>query len=153
MKEKILFWESLFVISSIQTKCYRLNDSNQSTWIRCESYSRSRMKTLDWSQWRCSRTFTFNCDHISNIALIVGFEQARVCCVYIDKTNTFENKNVMGYYCSILSAHKIYDHVNPSQTYPWIREKLLRKSFLQTLILAKTIQVTFKITCSTFTFL
>ena len=37
--------------------------------------------------------FIVNCEHISNIVLIVDFEQANVCWVYIEKINTFEDKN------------------------------------------------------------
>ena len=37
--------------------------------------------------------FIVNCEHISNIVLIVEFEQANVCWVYIEKINTFEDKN------------------------------------------------------------
>ena len=36
--------------------------------------------------------FIVNCEHISNIVLIVDFEQANVCWVYIEKINTFEDK-------------------------------------------------------------
>ena len=31
-------------------------------------------------------------EHISNFALIVDFEQAKVCLVQIEKTNSFEDK-------------------------------------------------------------
>ena len=33
-----------------------------------------------------------NCEHISNFVLIIDFDQANVCCVNIEKINTFEDK-------------------------------------------------------------
>ena len=50
------------------------------------------MKTLERRQWRRSGVFMVNCEHISHFALIVNFQQANVCWVYIEKTNTFEDK-------------------------------------------------------------
>ena len=50
------------------------------------------MKTLGRCQWRRSRVFIVNCEHISNFVLIVDLEQANVCWVHIEKTNTFEDK-------------------------------------------------------------
>ena len=50
------------------------------------------MKTLEQCQWRHSSVFIVNCEHFSNFALIVDFEQAKVCWVYIEKRNTFEDK-------------------------------------------------------------
>ena len=44
------------------------------------------------SQWRRSSVFIVNCENISNFFLIVDFEQAKVCLVQIEKTNTFEDK-------------------------------------------------------------
>ena len=34
----------------------------------------------------------FNCKHISNLVLIVGFEQGSVCFVHFEKVNIFEDK-------------------------------------------------------------
>ena len=48
--------------------------------------------------------FIVNCEHISNIVLIVDFEQANVCWVYIEKINTFEDKN--GYTMVMLQYFK-----------------------------------------------
>ena len=39
-----------------------------------------------------SRIFIVNCEHISNFVSIVEFEQANVCWVHIEITNTFEGK-------------------------------------------------------------
>ena len=36
--------------------------------------------------------FIVNCKHILNFILFVDFEQAKVCLVYIEKANIFENK-------------------------------------------------------------
>ena len=58
----------------------------------CENCSRLRMKTLERCQWRHSSVFIVNCEHISSFVLIVEFEQANVCWVHIEKTNTFEDK-------------------------------------------------------------
>ena len=60
--------------------------------MRCENYSRLKMKTLEQCHWRHSSVFIFNCKHISIFALIVEFEQANVCWVHIEKANTFEDK-------------------------------------------------------------
>ena len=49
------------------------------------------MKTLEQCQWRHSGVFVVNCEHISNFALIVDFEQANVCWIGIEKRNTFED--------------------------------------------------------------
>ena len=50
------------------------------------------MKTLERCQWRHSTVFIVNCEHFSTFVLIVEFEQANVCWVRIEKTNTFEDK-------------------------------------------------------------
>ena len=50
------------------------------------------MMTLEWCQWRWSSVFIVNYEHVSNFVLIVDFKQAKVCQVYITKTNTFEDK-------------------------------------------------------------
>ena len=55
--------------------------------------------------------FIVNCEHISNFFLTVDFEQANVCLVQIEKTNTFEDKIEYIYHtlcCSISSVNKIY---------------------------------------------
>ena len=50
------------------------------------------MKTLERCLWRRSSVFIVNCEHISKFVLNVDFEQANVCWVHIEKTNTFEDK-------------------------------------------------------------
>ena len=49
------------------------------------------MKTLDRWQWRRSSVFV-KCGHTSNFVLIADIEQANVCWVHIEKTNTYEDK-------------------------------------------------------------
>ena len=68
------------------------------------------MKTLERCQCRRSGVFIANSEHISHFVLIVNSGQANVCCIHIEKANTFED--VIGYvmlylYCSILRANKI----------------------------------------------
>ena len=46
------------------------------------------MKTLERWQWRRSSFM----EHFLNFLLIIGFEQANVCWVHIEKVNTFEDK-------------------------------------------------------------
>ena len=92
MKEKVLFWEVLFVISSVPTSNYLSKVSNWSTRIRSENCSRLRMKTLERYQWRRSSVYIVNYKHISNFLLIIGFQQANVLPVHIEKTKTFEDK-------------------------------------------------------------
>ena len=50
------------------------------------------MKTLERCHWRRSSAFIVKCEHISNFFLIIDFEEAKVCWVHIEKTNTFEDK-------------------------------------------------------------
>ena len=38
------------------------------------------------------RVFIVNCEHISSFVSLVEFEQASVCWVHIETTNTFEDK-------------------------------------------------------------
>ena len=45
-------------------------------------------------QWRCFSVFIVNCKHISNVVLTVDFEQAKICSIYIEKANIFEDKIV-----------------------------------------------------------
>ena len=50
------------------------------------------MKTLERCQWCRSSIYMVNYQHISNVLLIIDFEQAMVCWVHIEKLNTFEDK-------------------------------------------------------------
>ena len=90
--KNILFSDALFVISSVPTRNYLLKFSNWSTKISCENCLRLRMKTLERCQWRHSSVCIINCEYISNFLLIIDFEQANVCWVYIEKKNIFEDK-------------------------------------------------------------
>ena len=92
-ERKYFFWEGLFVISSVPTSNYLFKVSNWNTIIRHEYCSRLRMKAIvERCQWPRSSVFIVNCEHISNLLLIIDFEQAKVCWVHIKKINTFENK-------------------------------------------------------------
>ena len=42
--------------------------------------------------WLCSSVFIANCEHVSNFVLIADLEQANVCLVHIEISNTFEDK-------------------------------------------------------------
>ena len=50
------------------------------------------MKTLERRQLRLSGVFIVKSEQISQFILTVNFEQANVCRVNIEKTNTFEDK-------------------------------------------------------------
>ena len=80
--------------------------NNWSTRIRCENCSRLRIKTLERCQWRHSSVFTVNCEHISSFVLTVEFEQANVCWVHIEKTNTFEDK--IGYIMRYVAVFSVW---------------------------------------------
>ena len=71
---------------------YLFKDSNWNTRIKCEKCSRLRMKTLERCQWGRSRVYIVNCKYISDFLIIIGFEQAKVCWVHIEKINTFEDR-------------------------------------------------------------
>ena len=45
------------------------------------------------SQWRRSSVFIANCEHISNFALIVDFEQANACLVHIEKAKFLKTRS------------------------------------------------------------
>ena len=92
MEENISFWEALFVILFVPTRNYLFKVSNWSTMIGCENCSKLRMKTIERCQWRRSSFYIVNCKHISNILLIIHFEQAKVCWVRTEKINTFQDK-------------------------------------------------------------
>ena len=49
-------------------------------------------KTLERCQWHRSSVIIVNWENISNFDLIVDFEEANVCWVHIEKTNTSEGK-------------------------------------------------------------
>ena len=101
---KYFFWEALFMISSVPARNYMFKVSNWSTRIRCENCSRLRMKTLERCQWRRSSIFIINCQLI-----IVKCEQANVCWVHIEKTNTWrEHRAHHALCCRILSVNKLY---------------------------------------------
>ena len=81
-----------FVISCVPARNYLFKVSNWSARVRYENCSRLRIKTLERFQKRRCSVFIVNCEHISDLFLIVDFEQANVCWAHIEKTNTFEEK-------------------------------------------------------------
>ena len=92
MEEKILIFGG-FVCDIIcpSKELPKFKVSNLSTRIRCESCSILRISMLTIFQRRSS-VFIINCEHISHFVLIVHFEQANVCLVHIEKSDTFEDK-------------------------------------------------------------
>ena len=79
------------MISFVPARNYLFKFSILITKVRCGSCSILRMSMLTIF-WRRSSVFTVNCEHILNFALIVEFEEANVCLVHIEKSNTFEKK-------------------------------------------------------------
>ena len=78
---------------NVQARNYLFKVKNWSTRIMCENCSKLRIKTLERCQWRHSNVFIVNCEHISSFVLIVEFEQANVCWVHIQKTNTLKTRS------------------------------------------------------------
>ena len=60
--------------------------------MRWGSCSRLRMKTLEQCQCHRFSVFIVNREYISNLVLIVDFEQKNVCWLYTEKTNTFKDR-------------------------------------------------------------
>ena len=96
--------------SSVPEKNYLFKGSNWSIRIRCENCPRLRMKTIEWCQWLHSSVFIVNCEYISSFVLIVEFEQANVCWVYIEKKNTFEEK--VGYIMRYVAVFSVWTKFN-----------------------------------------
>ena len=80
------------LILSVPARSFLFKVSNWSTRIRCQNYSRLKMKTLERCKWRHSCVFIVNCKYISIFVLIVEFEQANVCWVHIKNANHFDDK-------------------------------------------------------------
>ena len=85
MGEKILFWEALFVISSVPARNYLFKVSYSSTRIRCGNCWGLSMKTIALLQCLHCQLWTY-----FQHALIVDFEQANFCRVHSKKISTFE---------------------------------------------------------------
>ena len=68
------------------------------------------MKTLERRQLRLSGVFIVKSEQISQFILTVNFEQANVCRVNIENTNTFEDKinYIMLKVVVISNLNKIY---------------------------------------------
>ena len=68
-----------------------------------------RMKILEPYQRRRASVFIFNCEHISNLVLIVDIEQANVCWVHIGKTNFWRQDQVYhALCCNMLNMNETY---------------------------------------------
>ena len=87
------------MISFVPARNYLFKISNLSKRITCESCLILRMSVLTIFNINdvsgvvlVSLFFIVNCEHISNFVLIFDFEQAKVCLLRIEKTNTFINK-------------------------------------------------------------
>ena len=78
--KRLYLWYDPFSANS----CYMLTVSD------C---SRLRMKTLEQHQCCRSGIFIVNCEHISHFVLVVDFELANICWVYIEKTNTLRSSS------------------------------------------------------------
>ena len=63
------------------------------------------MRTLERCQWRCSSIYIVICEHISNLPLIIDFEQAKICWVHIEKVDTFEDKMIMYIMCYVVVSY------------------------------------------------
>ena len=147
MEEKILFREFLFVISFVPVRNYLFKVSNLSTTIiKCESCSVLRMWML----------IIFSINDVNGVVLVsllltVNIFQTLLQLLtfnrqafawFILKRQTFL-KTRSGITCVMyyseceqnLLTNSIWTYI-PSQPYGWIGEKILRRSLLQTLILA-----------------
>ena len=98
VKKKILFWETLFVMSSVSARNYLFKVSNWSPRIRCDNFSGLRMKTMT-SFW-CFYCYLWT--YFKHI-LIIDFKQVNVCRVHIENINTFEDN--IGYIMRYVSVY------------------------------------------------
>ena len=80
------------MISYFLPRNYLLKVSNLST--RIMSITNINVNNIQYKrcQWRRPSIFIPNCEHISNFVLIIGFEEANGCLVYIENAITFEGK-------------------------------------------------------------
>ena len=108
----------------------------------------------------------FNINNVSGVVLLSLFLTVNIsqtysnCCLWTGKClhysywkgkHFWRQDRTYHALCIILSVNKIYWQIAfeliPSQPYGRISEKFLRRSLLQTLILVKKMQLTFKMTC------
>ena len=122
--------------------------TNWSTRIRCENFSRLRLKTLELCQWRCSSI---------SIVLTVNIYQTSNCWLRTGKRllgSYWKDKHISKLdrvYLSNLLTNSIYTYtITTLRVNQW---KIFRWSLLQTLIQAKKTWLTFKMTSFTFVFL
>ena len=80
------------MISFVLPRNYLLKVSNLSTRIMCIKNINVNNVQYKRCQLRRSNIFIANCEHISNFVLIIDFEQANDCLVYIENKITFEDK-------------------------------------------------------------
>ena len=95
-----------FVTLLVPARNYLFKVSNWRAKIRCESCSKLRMKILERYQQRHSCAFIVNCEHSSSFVLIIEFEQATLCWVHIEKTNSFKNK--IGYITRYVVVYSVW---------------------------------------------
>ena len=133
------------MISSVPSKNYLFKVSYSRTRIWCENCWGLSMETIVSLQCLHCWLLTY-----FQHALIVDFEQVNVCRVHIGKISTFEGC-IMRYAVVYWNLFKqIAFELISSQPHGWISEKYLRRSLLQTLILAKTMRLILKMTWCTF---
>ena len=101
---RIIFWAVLFLRKVILYYHLWVKETAKNTVHPIKH----QVKTLERCQWRRSSICFANCEHISNFALIVYFDQASVFWVQSEKTYTFEDK--IGYIMPHVAAsvNKIY---------------------------------------------
>ena len=135
MEEKILFWQFSFVISFIPARDYLFSNlpSPAVLWI---VNVRERKPT---QKKKVSLLLTVNIFHTLFLLLTLN---RQTFTWFILKRQTF---------LKIRSGNKIYSQIAfeliPSQRYGWISEKFLRRKLLQTLVVARKMQLTVKMTC------
>ena len=122
MEENILFWEFLLVISFVPARNDLFKVSNLSTRIRCESSSKLRMSMLTMLTWFILKRQIF-LKARSGISYVIYY--------FVHEQNLLK---------------KVFELI-PSNPYGLISEKFLRRSLLQTLMLAKKMQLSFEMAC------
>ena len=156
MEEKSLFWEFLFVISFVSARNYLFKVNKLSARIRCESSSilRTSMSTI------------FNINDVNGVVLVslllilnifqtifqlLTLNRLTFACFILKRQTLLKTRSgvswVMYYFkCEqILLTNSIWTYT--SKPYGWISEEFLRWNLLQTLILTKKMQLTYKMTC------
>ena len=150
MEKKKIF--GVFVCDIVPVRNYLFKVSNLSIRITCESSSMLRMSILT----------IFNINDVSGVVLVsllltVNIFQTFFLLLtlnwqtfdwFISKRQTYlKTRSGISCFMYYFKCEQIAFELIPSQPYGWIREKFLRRSLLQNVILAKKMQLTFKMTC------